>query len=868
MAESPTNTDTERPCEICGAVGFLELLQVCSKCNVSREHSYCMKMIECEGTETWVCEECKLGNLTLSRKPGPSLVPGGHRDVRWPRPKIKQPPINAKVKYLSPEEVIGLGSVSNRNDSESKPISVSSSTRSMGCMSKRCPETPPSCRQPQTPGRSNTLTCSPSPSMRNQMCKAPKILGQTMGQTNLDHVTKSLKLDAMALSKLVEKAELVINRGSSVSSSWIHDLPVGGSGKKGSAKRMKSLNELADRAPPVALLANNDLPVTSSGKRKTLEAATSKKVEEAATRPRLATSSSKQDEPIGTSGVKVSDNSDLRNMTSEGTEHIDPPLRFDRRLPNHPALHATWRGNFRAIGDTPGKFDGIQAHPASKVHINAYEFSKQMPEVLQFEFCPRGNFWGDVFEGDIPDGLDIGLYFFPRADREIYALLVEHIEIHDYVLRCSMGEVELWITTSKHLHRDSQRINNEHFLWGFFHESSTVEDPLKVTKNLDNSEVVDMDTDMSGGENIVRNPCFSSSDCGQPMLNGHQSLDLVSCEAEDMEVDMLGGQSVGKVDVVVPMPSEQKNMTVQPVSQVKPKPMKGNQLFLPRVISAGLLSKPVEKVNAHAPPPSKQENHSCQLLSKVKTECIKEGMLPPTSTSAAATNLASTDVLCKMISSSPFGCIEQAPPGFTEADKVKNKERMSIPPVPSNLAPTAMLFTPTSSSSLACVGSAPPGFTEADKVKNKERMSIPPVPSNLAPAAMLVTPTSSSSLACVGSAPPDFTEADKVKNKDRMSIPSVPSNLTPTAMLCKPTSSSPLACVRSAPLGFTEADKVKNKDRTNSPVVPSNLTSTARLCTATRSYPSACIESAPLGFTLTDRVKNKDRSNNAAASPQ
>ncbi|KAL9261888.1 PHD finger-containing protein [Drosera capensis] len=510
-------------------------------------------------------------------------------------------------------------------------------------------------------------------------------------------------------------------------------------------------------------------------------------------------------------------------MTTEGTEHMDPPLRFDRRLPNHPALHATWRGNFRVIGDTPGKFDGIRAHPASKVHINAYEFSKRMPEVLQFEFHPRGNFWEDVFEGDIPDGLDIGLYFFPRADRarEIYALLVEHIQMHDYVLRCSMGEVELWITTSKHLHRDSQRINNEHFLWGFFQESTTVEDPLKVTKNLDNSAVVDMDTDMSGGENIVRNSCISFSDCGQPMLNGHQSSDLASGKAEDMEVDMLAGQSVGKVDVVVPMPSEQKNMTIQPVSQVKPKPVEGNQLFHPRVISAGLLRKPVEKVNAHAPLPSKQENHSHQLLSKVKTECIEEGMLPRTSNSAAATNLASTDVLCKTISGSPFGYIEQAPPGFTQADKVKNKERMKIPPVPSYLTPTAM-YAPTSSSSLVCVGSAPPGFTGTDKVKNKDRMSIPPVPSTL----------------------------------------------TPTAMLCKSTSSSPLACVGSAPPGFTEADKVKNKDRTNSPVVLSNLTPTARLFTATHSSPSACIESAPLGFILADRVKNKDRSSNATASPQ
>ncbi|KAL9249231.1 hypothetical protein AKJ16_DCAP05976 [Drosera capensis] len=90
-------------------------------------------------------------------------------------------------------------------------------------------------------------------------------------------------------------------------------------------------------------------------------------------------------------------------------------------------------------------------------------------------------------------------------------------------------------------------------------------------------------------------------------------------------------------------------------------------------------------------------NQMCKACAFTKTECIEEGMLPPTSTSAAATNLASTDVLCKTISSSPFGCIEQAPPGFIEADKVKNKERKSIPPVPSILAPTAMLYTPTSS---------------------------------------------------------------------------------------------------------------------------------------------------------------------------
>lgn len=72
-------------------------------------------------------------------------------------------------------------------------------------------------------------------------------------------------------------------------------------------------------------------------------------------------------------------------------------------------------GSFK-LSNAPKRVEisySIQAYPPSRVLRKVYEFSKLMPEVLQFELVPRGDLWVDLFQQFCLDKRDIGLYFFP-----------------------------------------------------------------------------------------------------------------------------------------------------------------------------------------------------------------------------------------------------------------------------------------------------------------------------------------------------------------------------------------------------------------------------------------------------------------------
>ncbi|KAF8408204.1 hypothetical protein HHK36_007347 [Tetracentron sinense] len=147
---------------------------------------------------------------------------------------------------------------------------------------------------------------------------------------------------------------------------------------------------------------------------------------------------------------------------------------FENYLPNPPSINATWKGSFEILNTvTPSKFyDGFKSHPPGVVSRKAYEFSKQMPGVLQFKLQPRCDLWAELFQTDCPDGHDIALYFFPgdfERSKQMYDCLLGLIEMHDSVLRsCCFDGVELLIFSSKHLHADSHRLNMQFYLWGIY----------------------------------------------------------------------------------------------------------------------------------------------------------------------------------------------------------------------------------------------------------------------------------------------------------------------------------------------------------------------------------------------------------------
>ncbi|KAF8389709.1 hypothetical protein HHK36_024228 [Tetracentron sinense] len=230
-------------------------------------------------------------------------------------------------------------------------------------------------------------------------------------------------------------------------------------------------------------------------------------------------------------------NSDVqeRNLSS-----ILPKL--DENIPNPPSIDATWKGSFEILDrvSTGEFYDGFQAHPPGKVSRKAYEFSKQMPGILQFKLQPCCDIWPEIFHMDSPDGYDIALYFFPgdfERSKQRYVHLLELIEMHDWGMRSCLDGVELLIFSSKQLHVDSQRLNMQFYLWGVYRRVK------------DNKALLSLGVSPRRHLQEDHAPLLEFHSDGIISNNGKGNVD-----ADDMEIDMIGGKDVGRIDKPVPRP--------------------------------------------------------------------------------------------------------------------------------------------------------------------------------------------------------------------------------------------------------------------------------------------------------------------------
>ncbi|XP_057956145.1 uncharacterized protein LOC131149581 isoform X2 [Malania oleifera] len=200
---------------------------------------------------------------------------------------------------------------------------------------------------------------------------------------------------------------------------------------------------------------------------------------------------------------------------------------LEKDLVYFPAKRAIWKGSFK-IPDIVGPcdfYDVFRAHPPARALRKAFEFSKQMPQVLHFKLLARCNLWPDIFQGYSPGRDDIALYFFPQDERsrKNYVCLLEHIEMHDLVIRSYMSSVELLLFSSKQLREDCQRLHTEYFLWGVFRS---------VQENVE-----------------LHSPASFVQDDHKVYAEEGENFD-------DMEIDMIGGKNVGKDDIYVPRPKD------------------------------------------------------------------------------------------------------------------------------------------------------------------------------------------------------------------------------------------------------------------------------------------------------------------------
>ncbi|KAL3640535.1 hypothetical protein CASFOL_015503 [Castilleja foliolosa] len=191
---------------------------------------------------------------------------------------------------------------------------------------------------------------------------------------------------------------------------------------------------------------------------------------------------------------------ELRTCNAENmNNNILPDLDTDSCFPG---LDVLWNGKF-SIKDEHrhGELNHqIRAHPPSNVRRNTYEFSKKMPELLDFQMVPLKDIWNNLFKEFSPDERDVGLYFFPsvRERSDGYISLLESITAKNMVLRKQIADVELLVFTSELLPVNCQYFEGKSFLWGVFRhlKRGTSSQP---SDHVDDSKESDMDIDMIGG---------------------------------------------------------------------------------------------------------------------------------------------------------------------------------------------------------------------------------------------------------------------------------------------------------------------------------------------------------------------------------
>ncbi|XP_057480203.1 uncharacterized protein LOC130767389 isoform X1 [Actinidia eriantha] len=472
------------PCDICGDIGVLEAFITCSKCKIAREHAYCGKTFNGVVPDVWICEACEMGARispkskedvpsTLMLNPSAMVDEETSRSAgcsELPRNTRKQvcfqpaKTVNTgKVKFMDPQEVI---------------------MRSSGAKEFK----------------------SPSQINLQSRCGPTKTVASTSARTPIKPKAIPPKLDSQNV-----KANPFLTRhcNTQINSAAKQQVVQTSKAPKGKKPILFSREEPIRKRQPV----DTHIPAVETESAYTKE-------QIAANKASVASSLVKHFPRTISSGGNGCTNLKSRNLDANDGDLVNILPEAEKRFQG-PALDSTWKGIFEIL-DTIGDkelSDSIQAHPPSKVRRKVYEFSKKMPDVLQFKMLPRCNVWTEIFQEDCPDEYDIGLYFFSSNTQRSgsYVVLLEFIETRDLIMRTYIDGVELFVFTSKLLSAYAQRWKEKHFLWGIFRPDenykakyklneklSLLRQPSDSTKHAAAADILDMDIDVLAGKDGER----------------------------------------------------------------------------------------------------------------------------------------------------------------------------------------------------------------------------------------------------------------------------------------------------------------------------------------------------------------------------
>ncbi|XP_074317077.1 uncharacterized protein LOC141653265 isoform X2 [Silene latifolia] len=524
---------------------------------------YCMRIVHQGDPEHWVCEECKSGDQT----PTPKLVSSKQPSDVTTRFNIRKPPRNTKVQYIPPEEAMVLESgaqkknllspsksnlscktTANRIFASRTEASRSTTIPPKLCAKRNTPEIPPGFTNLQsTRSLPNTLQDKKLPASKDtEKCMVQK---QRDRQDSSSVIGLSAKKAQTTNAYTEEKNKgpprrLYANKDTSAGMAVHLEKCLKSNAELGSPTNVGCKSQAVENLEHASVQSVDHLPtVSSAGMTVHLEKSPKSNAElgwggtptnvgcksQAVENFEHSFLQSADHLPTVSSGLGVCVDAQSENFGSDGKKPSRVALDLDKYLINHPAEIPTWKGRIN-ITHTDDilhcrSFDGIQAHPPCKVHRKVYDLSRQLPEALQVELLPRLNFWTSLFEDDSPGALDIGLYFLsPKGSEQNLTSLLEFLDEHDMLLRSEIDGVELLFMSSRHLPKDSQRINQTFFLWGLFRSAEKA-----VIAETGEESGEDMDIDMSGGHEVgIIDKVISK--LAETPEQGHTVVDVIPIE--------------------------------------------------------------------------------------------------------------------------------------------------------------------------------------------------------------------------------------------------------------------------------------------------------------------------------------------------
>ncbi|KAM1026275.1 hypothetical protein ACFX2J_039110 [Malus domestica] len=521
--QEPKETHMVKPCDTCGGGNDENLIATCRECNIARAHPYCMQKLDTEAWDDWVCEEC-LGEENNLASPTDLdhhgiMHPSGNSRVLdnsgWQVHSRRQKPVGTgKVKYISEGEVIRLSSGveitrSQRNTFVFKP----GQSNSTALMSQRT-----------TFGSKSVIPRSPPPAIKGN----PSIVAS--GHVKPPSCGRNIKMSS--ISKINQQTSPILKDSKEPKAPFAQNLKkyissdhrvVATSPVKEAKSSKLSIHSRITNPKTKTSVAYGKEHIREKQSKDVLVPATSietknpvapgeehvrEKQPQDVLIPRPdVTSRKKRDTAIEKEPCTVSTMRHSSPMSSPDAEERDLENKLASLNLNHsslPALQVTWRGGFIVDTATANEFiRGFQGRPPCKIHPKAYRFAQTMPPVLKANFIPRSQLWTDIFQDQPPDLQDVGIYFFPdrniERSRENHARLIERMEKEDSMMRIFFDDqgVELLIFTSEQLQLDTQLTS---FLWGIFHCTKN----YQVEANMADNQSVDMEIDMEGGNMVGR----------------------------------------------------------------------------------------------------------------------------------------------------------------------------------------------------------------------------------------------------------------------------------------------------------------------------------------------------------------------------